>query len=236
MTDQRQRRRVFGIGLNRTGTKTLARHLRNWGYRHRTYDSDTVHTSPSFDLLQAGRIDELLAIAEAHDSAEDWPWPLLYRELDGRFPDARFVLTRRRSADVWYRSLCNMAVRIGPLPLFERRVYGSSMPQGAGRRARHVAVYEDHNAAVRRHFAGREGKLLELCWEEGDGLERLAAFLGEDPSASAESHVNRSPEKVYDGDSLVRAHAARLDYQYLRGPDALLRRALARAGRLLGRR
>ena len=104
--------KVIGIGLNKTGTKTMAHHLRTWGLRHRTYDSATTTESPSFRLYESGDIDSLMEIVAAHDSCEDWPWPLLFREIDERFPDAKFVLTMRSSSDVWYRSLCNMAVRL----------------------------------------------------------------------------------------------------------------------------
>ncbi|MFT7076815.1 MAG: hypothetical protein ACJA0P_002833 [Planctomycetota bacterium] len=211
--------KVIGIGLNKTGTKTMAHHLRAWGLRHRTYDSQSTTESPSFRLYEAGEIDALMDIVDAHDSCEDWPWPLLYREIDARFPEAKFVLTTRTSADVWYRSLCNMAVRIGPLPLYEQSVYGSSMPQG--RRDEHVRIYEEHNRAVEDHFAGRPDKLIKLSWGEGGEAEKLAEFLGFEGVPTEPLHVNRSPTKVYSGDSLPMAHVHRLIYQKLRAPGSL---------------
>lgn len=224
------RTKVFGIGLNKTGTKTLGRHLKRWGYRHRTYDSDTVTESPSFDLYRAGRIDDLLDLVADVDSAEDWPWPLLYRELDERYPEAKFVLTVRSDPEVWYRSLCNMAVRIGPLPLYERTVYGSAMPQG--RKREHIAIYEAHNEAVESHFADRPGKLLRLCWEDEPDASRLAGFLGLDGVEVGHEHVNRSPSRVYDGDRLWLAHAHRVLYQ--QGAGSLGRRLAGRLARLGG--
>lgn len=224
-TPEPPRPKVIGIGLNKTGTKTMAHYLRAWGYRHRTYDSNTVKASPSFELYSAGEIDALMEIVASFDSFEDWPWPLLYREIDERFPDARFVLTKRSSAETWYRSLCNMAVRIGPLPLYEKAVYGSSMPQG--RKAEHIRIYEEHNRAVEAHFEGRPGKLLTLAWGEGNEPAKLAAFLGLDDVDTEPAHVNRSPGKVYSGDSLIAAHAHRLVYQTLRAPGSLGERAAA---------
>lgn len=181
---------AIGIGLNKTGTKSLRYCLRSWGYRHRTYDID------AFRLFEAGRLPELLETMESYDSFEDWPWPLMYREIDAHFPDARFILTVRKDAETWYRSLCNMAVRMGPFTGAEVPVYGWAMPQG--HRDEHVAVYERHNAEVRAHFADRPGKLLELCWEVDRSTEALAAFLGEEPLADV-PHYNRSP-RVYSGD------------------------------------
>lgn len=225
------RPKVFGIGLNKTGTKTLAHHLRAMGFRHRSYDSNTVSSSPSYDLYAAGDIDALLDIMEDFDSCEDWPWPMLYRELDQRFPDARFVLTVRASADQWYRSLCNMAVRIGPFPLYERRVYGHSMPQG--HRDAHIRIYERHNRDVTAHFADRPGKLLRLCWDTGDDGATVARFLGIRDVMPEQKWVNRSPSAVYDGDNRLLAEANRLAYQLGYGPDAVLRRTLGLVRRTL---
>ena len=227
-TTEPVRTKVFGIGLNKTGTKTLGRHLKGWGYRHRSYDSDTVTESPSFDLYRADRIDDLLDMLEDVDSCEDWPWPLLYRELDARYPDAKFVLTVRSSPEAWYRSLCNMAVRIGPLPLYERSVYGSAMPQG--RKREHIALYEAHNEAVEAHFADRPGKLLTLCWKTEPDASRLADFLGLEGVDVSTEHVNRSPSRVYDGDRLWWAHVHRVGYQRVWGPGTIGHRLMRRLG------
>ena len=37
--------------------------------------------------------------------------------------------------------------------------------------------YEHHNEAVRAYFAGTD-RLLDVCWEEGDGWDELTGFLG----------------------------------------------------------
>lgn len=223
--------KVFGIGLNKTGTKTLGHYLRQLGFRHRTYDSTVADRSASFDLYRAGRTRELLALLDGYDSAEDWPWPLLYRELDERFPDARFVLTVRDSPQRWYASLCNMAVRIGPLPLYEQAVYGYAMPHG--HRDEHVAVYEAHTAAVTEHFAGRPGKLATLCWERGDDGSTLASFLGIEGVALDPVRINASPERgVYGGDNPWLATAGRLGYQRVWGRKARPVQWLRRLDRL----
>lgn len=227
-----RRRPVFGIGLNKTGTKTLGLYLQRWGYHHRTYDSNSTSSSPSFDLYQQGKIDALLDEAATFDSCEDWPWPLLYKELDARFPDALFVLTTRASPDKWFRSLCNMGVRLGPFPLYETTVYGYSMPQG--RKAEHQAIYAAHNEAVIQHFSTRPGKLLELCWEQGNGAQKLADFIGLSDADVSPLHANRSPGNIYSGDSLWRAHMHRLHYQWWRGPASVKTRAVLKLKSLFG--
>jgi hypothetical protein len=219
--------KVIGIGLNKTGTKTLGRYLERWGFRHRTYDSSNTRESASYTLYARGDVEGLLAIVAAHDSVEDWPWPLLYREIDERFPEARFVLTVRRSPEVWYRSLCNMAVRLGPLPLYEKHVYGHAMPHGD--RDEDLRCYEEHNEAVAEHFRDRPGKLLTVCWETGDDAATLADFLGLEDVDTAPLHLNPSPTRVYTGDRLWRAHVSRIAYRWIRGPRTPWRRALRAA-------
>ena len=43
------------------------------------------------------------AMVEQFDAFEDNPWPLLYRELDERFPGSKFILTRRPTEN-WINS------------------------------------------------------------------------------------------------------------------------------------
>jgi hypothetical protein len=176
--------KVLGVGLNKTGTTTLGACLRELGYRHVTWNRE------AFELWRDGRIDDVLARMEAFDSFEDWPWPLVYREFDARFPDARFVLTVRRNPGVWFESLRKHAERTGPTE-FRAAIYGHAMPHG--RRDEHVALYERHNAEVRAWFRDRPGKLIELCWERGDGWAELAPFLGAPVPAIPFPHLNRSP-------------------------------------------
>jgi hypothetical protein len=178
------RSKVLGVGLNKTGTTTLGACLKQLGYRHVTWDRD------AFELWRAGRIEDVLERMDAWDSFEDWPWPLVYRELDRRHPDARFVLTVRKDADSWFESLRKHAERTGPT-VFREAIYGHAMPHG--RRDEHVAIYARHNAEVRAWFRGRPGKLLEVCWERGDGWDALAPFLGHGVPAAAFPHLNRSP-------------------------------------------
>lgn len=196
--------KVIGAGLNKTGTKTLRYHLMQWGFRHRSYELE------AFRMYQAGRIDEVLNSMEDYDSFEDWPWPLMFREIDERFADARFVLTTRRSPEVWYRSLCKMAVRMGPLKDFEKHIYGHAMPHGKKRH--HTGFYERRNQQVRDHFGDRPDKLLQLSWDDGDTAEKLADFLGLTNVDTKPHHENKSLP-VYGGDNLALAHVNRIVFQ-----------------------
>lgn len=178
--------KVFGIGLNKTGTTTLGVCLQHFGYRH---------ASSNLELTLAvgrGDLEPVMGFVERYDSFEDWPWPLVFRELDARFPGSRFVLTTRRDAQTWLRSLRNHALLTGPTE-FRRIAYGFAMPDDDP--AAHIAVYERHNKAVRDHFRDRPGDLLEICWETGSGWQELADFLGHEAPDLPVPHTNRSDSK-----------------------------------------
>lgn len=161
--------KVFGIGLNKTGTKSLGYCFRSFGFKNSSYNLDLLKE------YSKGNFDPIFDVSDRFDSFEDWPWPLLFKELDTRYPDALFVLTTRKDPETWFDSLCHHADRTGPT---EARAiaYHHEMPHAF--RREHINLYVNHNEEVRRHFQSRPGKLLEVCWECGDGWSKIAPFFG----------------------------------------------------------
>lgn len=180
------RPKVVGVGLNKTGTTTLAQCGRIFGYRTSGYDRELLREVKKGDLTRVWEV------FDEFDFFEDWPWPLLYREIDERHPGTKFVLTTRSSPETWLSSLDQHSLRSSPLKHCRRLAYGHAYPKG--REAEYLETYERHNAGVREHFADRED-LLEICWEQGDGLEKLGRFLGQPGSDAAVPHANRAADK-----------------------------------------
>lgn len=81
--------KVVGVGLNKTGTSTLGVCLRHWGFRH------TSVSKEAFALWRSGGAAALKREVRRFDSFEDWPWALMYREIDAAYPGSKFILTRR---------------------------------------------------------------------------------------------------------------------------------------------
>ena len=164
--------KVFGVGLNKTGTSTLGACLTTLGYRHQSYSSGALQA-----FLQ-GRTDAVVEMTRNFDSCEDWPWPLVWRELYERYGDgARFVLTTRVSAQVWVESLKRHSLNTHPTRAMRPAIYGHYYPHGY--EAEHQAAYERHNAAVRTFFTRVEPHaLLEVCWETEACWAPLCRFLG----------------------------------------------------------
>ena len=164
--------KIFCIGLNKTGTTTLGVCLQQLGFRH------TSFSLPLLEDVALAEHDRLFALVEAHDSFDDWPYPLVFELLDQRFPGSRFILSRRASAERWLESLSAHALRTDPLLGTRTRslTYGHPYPQLAP--AAHLAHYHSHLERVRHHFRERPTDLLEVCWELGSGWEEICSFLG----------------------------------------------------------
>jgi hypothetical protein len=175
--------KVVGVGLNKTGTKTLGKCFEVLGYNH-------ISSSPvAFNIWRNGNIDDLIKIATVYDAFEDWPWSLLFREFDEHFPGSKFVLTIRKDPETWYKSLCNHAVRTGPTE-FRKAIYGEYMPQG--NKVKFIDFYNSYNQNVRDYFRGRSQDFLEVCWETGDEWEKLCTFLHLPSPTIPFPHVNKS--------------------------------------------
>jgi hypothetical protein len=157
-----------------------------------------------------------------YDSFEDWPWPLIFREIEKNFSDCKFILTKRRNPDLWFNSLCRHAIYGGPLTRFEKYIYGYPIPHG--HKAEHIKIYNEHNKSVEDYFKNKSGKLLTVCWENGDGWEEISAFLGNEAPDIPFPHYNRSGTLPYTGDNRIIAKTYMLTYKPIKIMQRILKR------------
>jgi Sulfotransferase domain len=190
--------KIVGVGLGKTGTTSLGAACRILGLSHKTHDPAL------FDALHRGAKQSCLDEIGRFESFEDFPWNILYRDIDRLYPGSLFILTLRRDPETWYRSLCAHWERTGN-SIAKRHAYGHMSP--IGERDYHVALYEQHTADVRAWFADRPGQLLTVCWENGDGWEELCAFLSRPLPRRAFPHANRTPPRGVAADNTERRHA-----------------------------
>ncbi|MBE9171590.1 hypothetical protein IQ216_00330 [Cyanobium sp. LEGE 06143] len=176
--------KVFGIGLNKTGTTTLGVCLSRLGYRHCSFDLSLL------EQVRHGDLNGLRAVVDRHDSFEDWPYPLVFEQLDHLYPGSRFILTRRRSTRAWLRSLQEHSLRTDPAIGSRSRTlaYGWPYPQLNPRA--HLSLYRAHLLRVRHYFRQRPQDLLEVCWEEQASWAPLCSFLGQPLPGVPFPHAN----------------------------------------------
>lgn len=177
-----RRHPVFGLGLSRTGTRSLTAGLHVLGI-------DTVHypiDDDTFRALASGDLD--FQLLEAFDGITDITVSPYYAQLDRQHPDAKFVLTLR-DEDAWLKSCQNHWTGRDAFAETETKAAETHMRIRRFLRAatygtyefhpeRFRHVYRKHVDDVRRYFADKPGKLLELRITDGEGFEQLCPFLG----------------------------------------------------------
>ncbi|MGE4611207.1 MAG: sulfotransferase [Paracoccaceae bacterium] len=67
--------KVFGIGLNKTDTSSLKQALVRLGYN---YSDRRRHFTYNYF---SGDFEQVFETAAQYGSFEDWPWPLMYRQV-----------------------------------------------------------------------------------------------------------------------------------------------------------
>ncbi|MEB3265588.1 MAG: sulfotransferase [Cyanobacteriota bacterium] len=197
MSPQPARAKVFGIGLNKTGTTTLQECGKILGYRCSSCDRSLLD-----DVATRGDLSRVQRVVDQHDFFEDWPWPLIYRQLDHLYPGSKFILTVRQSTDTWLRSLRSHALRTSPRRHCRKLAYGYNYPQG--HEQEHLDFYERHNQEVRTYFQNRPNDFIELCWENGDGFKELCTFLGCDIPQVPFPHANSARSNAVQPVKLIR--------------------------------
>ncbi|HEX3653253.1 MAG TPA: sulfotransferase [Rhizomicrobium sp.] len=187
--------KIFGIGFQKTGTSSLDEAFRILG--HRTDKGVFINASAKRNslfidppLTNAEVLERVLPIAREKEAFSDNPWPLLYRELDKLFPGSKFVLTVR-DPQRWIASLLrHYGDRESDVLEW---LYGCRILPG--NEARCLAVYEAHNAAIRKHFAPRPGALLEIDIAQAPDWSALCAFLGKPAPATPFPHANAADQR-----------------------------------------
>ena len=178
--------KVFGIGWAKTGTTTLGKCFRILGFHHQSHRIDLVN-----DLAE-GRFDRIFSIVAKKESFEDWPWILLYKELDVAFPGGRFVLTTR-DTQRWLRSYRNMLNLQGKasaeMNKIRRILYGLPFPNVSDQQL--IDRYLSHNQRVIEYFWARPQDLLVVDWERGDGWDKVCHFLEKEIPTESFPHENR---------------------------------------------
>ncbi len=173
--------KVFCIGFHKTGTTSLAMALKLLGYRvtgpNGTKDPDIAEKVWSM-------ADSLV---QEYDAFQDNPWPVIYKEMDQKYPGSKFIFMTR-SSESWINSqVRDFGLRETPM---RRWIYGVGCPQG--NEEIFIARFKQHNEEVVEYFADRPDDLLTLDLPQGDGWEKLCTFLGKEAPDAPFPHANKA--------------------------------------------
>lgn len=160
-------RKVFGIGLPKTGTMSLYRGLSILGF-------DAVHypIKTTIPAIQRGRY-SAFDDHEAFANCGEWHFAALERE----YPQAKFIWTHR-PLEQWLSSVRKHFEFYRParrntrqyenrLEVFATTVFDPDVM---------ATIYTAHSHAVEMHFAGR-GNLLVLDVTESNAWRKLCEFV-----------------------------------------------------------
>ncbi|VGO21001.1 sulfotransferase family protein [Pontiella sulfatireligans] len=176
--------KVFCIGFHKTGTTSLGRALRILGYR----------VAGMFGVQNPDIAEQVMELAgpivAEHDAFQDNPWPIIYKELDERYPGSKFVLTLR-DPEAWLRS---QVKHFGTRETCMRKwIYGAGCPEGNEEIYR--ARYKRHNEEVLDYFKDRTDDLLVMDLAEMDGWDKLCPFLGKNVPNKPFPHAGKSEKR-----------------------------------------
>ena len=200
--------KVFCIGLGKTGTTSLERTFQELGFR--------VGNQRAGELLIEDwgrrRFDRIIRLAYSAEAFQDVPFslPYTFQALDQHFPNAKFVLSTRDSAEQWYDSLTRfhskMWASASSAPTIEELREATYIFEGRPYIANRliydtdesdpyekdtlINFYERHNDNVRYYFRHKPDKLIEINVANDSDYFRLCTFLVRTPTRERFPRLN----------------------------------------------
>lgn len=172
--------RVFGIGMQKTGTTSLAEALRILGLDCAHWPTPRWARNVWTQMREFGKSLTL----ERHYAATDLPISVMYRELDTiGYPNSKFILTIRDDFD-WLRSVAAHWGDQNPWrhtwndDCFTHRMHQEVYGCRNLNLDIMLARYRRHNAEVLAYFRNRPHDLLVMNLDDDIGWFPLCTFLG----------------------------------------------------------
>jgi len=186
--------KVFGIGLPRTGTTTLMHAGHQIGLRGSTYNATAFYRNIESSRKKLA-MEQIFKYIRLNSIFQDLPFPMMYQSLTMKYPKAYFILTTRKDPTTWFQSLERNAQAkkdVLHIRYLRKLVYGHEMPDQDNWKD-FIDKYMQHNHQVKQWFAVNPHlKFIELCWENGDGWDKLCSFLGKEIPQVPFPHKNAS--------------------------------------------
>ena len=176
--------KIFGIGLSRTGTKSLTKALHMLGYSVNHFPRDNTTTIEMEDYINTGNFK--LDIVDEFDAIIDMTPVVMFDGIFNKYPDAKYILTVRNPVD-WYSSMEGLYERYlnklitnnpnSPLGKYisnaHKFIYGNKYIHKS-----YINIFNAYNQQKIDFFKDKQEQFLVLNICEGDSWEKICNFLG----------------------------------------------------------
>ena len=214
--------KIFCIGFNKTGTTTIEKILRLYGYSMPVQQEQEVHLTRNVLRTDYRSLSDFCRM---YDAFQDLPFSLgaTYIAADALFPDSKFILTTRDST-AWFASLkrahqMRYTTSIDEFDRQKLREEASYLYAGYEEMVHehylthydgderitdwsqlydeeyYKAMFQARNDEIRKYFSATNDKLLVLDISREGSTERICKFLNIDLKYAIKMpHTNRSTD------------------------------------------
>lgn len=166
--------KVFLVGFGRTGTKTMAKALRSSGLNVLDMKKERINRTKLVRAWKERNWDFLFDLSDRYDVVEDHPWPMMYKELTGRYPQAKFIFTYRDS-ESWLRSIINHTIENRGPSENKLHLFGHDSP--IGNEKVYLNKFEQHKKEIIEYFQGCDN-FLSIKLGDPNNKKLIEDFLG----------------------------------------------------------
>jgi hypothetical protein len=175
--------KVFCIGMFKTGTTSIGRAFDILGYKtmhgpwwpKNKMIVDDWYERPEEWKNYYGVIKNKI---DGYNAFQDYPWMFLYKEIDGWYPNVKFILSVRE-----YESVAESEIRWWK----KNRVPINKIPS----KDKFMQRYNDHKNNVLKYFKDKNNILI-MNITEGDGWDKICNFLERDIPNTPFPHLNKT--------------------------------------------
>ena len=205
------RKKVFCIGLNKTGTTSIKYALEELGFR----TGNEKKAKGLFDHWVQRDFKPIIRFCHSADAFQDSPFslPYTYIALDQYFKNAKFILTIRDNAQQWVDSLRNFHAALwgnGNTPTKSDLENAINLEKGRPWRVNRALFnspeddpyniddlslfYHSYNTDVVNYFKYRQNDLLVINLSEKDSYGKMCTFLAVKPQREDFPHKNKTSD------------------------------------------
>lgn len=203
--------KIFVIGFNKTGTTSLYFTLKELGFN---MGNQKVAEVMTYYMFKNNDFSELKPYCQTAEAFQDVPFsfPNIYKKLYILYPNAKFILTIRDSAEQWYLSLMNFhksryQKQGNDIPTIDDHMKSNYVFPGYKgiilkelfnypetslySKLEYIKIYEQHITDVKTFFKTKKDNLIIVNVSKDGERNRLLNFLDVKPNRFLSSSFSK---------------------------------------------